>query len=87
MTELLDWVSAHGSDLNILINLLMLGVWIVYLQVFLLAYRDHRRPAILISRGARSGGALLISNMAGRRFTSPASLPPCRLRTAAAPAR
>ena len=62
---MLDWISSNGQNLDVLINLGMLFVWIAYLQIFILGYRRQRRATILINFGSGSGleTHCLISNM------------------------
>ncbi|TNC60456.1 hypothetical protein FHG71_22030, partial [Rubellimicrobium roseum] len=62
---MLDWLSANSDAVNVVLNLAMLLVWIVYLQVFVSSYRRQRRANILISVGGGSGldARCLVSNM------------------------
>jgi hypothetical protein len=62
---MLDWLKTHSDALNLLINLGMLGVWVVYLQLFLMSYLNQRRPSILITRGAGLGlnARCIVGNM------------------------
>ena len=59
------WISSNYQVLNVLINTAMLGVWLVYLQIFLMNYLRKRRPKLLIGMGAGFDfdARCLISNM------------------------
>ena len=65
---MLDWIGDNAGALNVFINLGMLGIWIVYLQVFLLGYRRNTMPKIVISRnGSNSFNSwCLVSNMSSK---------------------
>ncbi|WP_172292444.1 hypothetical protein [Pseudoruegeria sp. HB172150] len=62
---MLQWFQQNGQVLNLAVNFAMVGIWIVYLQLFWRSYRRQLSANILISRGAGAGmGArCLISNM------------------------
>lgn len=62
---MLDWLGENSGALSVAINLAMLIVWLVYLQIFLMAYLRQRKPKILINRGAGIGmnAHCLVSNM------------------------
>lgn len=62
---MLDWVREHSSVIALVVNILMLGVWMTYLQVFVRGYSRQTRPKIVINRGAGSAltARCFISNM------------------------
>lgn len=60
-----NWIASNHQVISALANIVMLFVWIAYLQVFVSSYRRQKRSNILINRGAGSGleARCLISNM------------------------
>lgn len=62
---MLSWLQEHGQAISAVTGLGTLGVWLIYLQVFVSNYRRQLRAKILISRGAGSGleSRCLVSNM------------------------
>ncbi|MGZ9812359.1 hypothetical protein ACXN5S_18005 [Pseudoroseicyclus sp. H15] len=61
----MDWLTDHSAALNLIANLGMLVIWVVYLQVFLFTYLRARRPRVNITRGRGSDmdALCLVSNM------------------------
>ncbi|TPW26378.1 hypothetical protein [Pararhizobium mangrovi] len=59
------WLFKHTDILSVLLNAGMLVVWLAYLNFFFLAFREERKPKVLINRGEGSGldGCCIISNM------------------------
>ena len=62
---MLGWISAHSSVLTVVANFTMVGVWVIYLQLFWKSYRRQLQANILITPGAGTGleARCLISNM------------------------
>lgn len=62
---MLSWLQEHSQAISAVTGLGTLGVWLIYLQVFVSNYRRQLRAKILISRGAGSGleSRCLVSNM------------------------
>ncbi|MEB3422101.1 hypothetical protein ACFSDD_22590 [Salipiger marinus] len=52
---MLEWLSRHSDALQVIMSGVTAGVWVVYLQVFLVSFRHQRRPEIIISLGAGAG--------------------------------
>lgn len=50
-----QWLTQHGTGLQVLLNGLMVLIWIAYLQVFLIGFRRQHRSDILITVGAGVG--------------------------------
>ena len=61
----MQWLLEHSPFLSFVASLLMLVVWIAYLQVFWMNYRRQLRANVVISRGAGAGldSLCLVSNM------------------------
>lgn len=61
----MDWITQNSAFLSFVTSILMLVVWVVYLQVFLQSYRRQLRANVVISRGAGTGldSLCLVSNM------------------------
>ena len=61
----MDWLKEYSSALNVLTNVGMLGVWLIYLQIFVGSYMRARKPRVIINRGAGSDldALILMSNM------------------------
>lgn len=62
---MVEWINQYAATFTLLINVLMLGVWAVYLQLFWKSYRRQLSANIIISRGAGRGlkSRCIISNM------------------------
>ncbi|KEQ05295.1 hypothetical protein GV67_05995 [Pseudorhizobium pelagicum] len=45
------WLIDNAAVVSALSSLAMLGVWLIYLQLFYSSYRHRQRPKILITRG------------------------------------
>lgn len=62
---MLDWLKEYSDVLNVLTNVTMILVWMIYLHLLLVAYRRQRRPKLLINRGGSHDvkAHCLISNM------------------------
>ncbi|MEX0406781.1 hypothetical protein ABGN05_14010 [Aquibium sp. LZ166] len=62
---MIDWISTNSEELNLAANWLMVGIWLVYLQVFLRNFRRQTLPKIVINRAAGSSldAACFVSNM------------------------
>jgi hypothetical protein len=69
---MVDWVSQNSEFLQVLLNALMVVIWIVYLQIFLVSFRRQQRTDILINLGAGEG-------LKARCFVSNLSLEPLYL--------
>ncbi len=63
-----QWLSQNSAVLSLLTSLLMLGVWITYLQLLFVQYRATRRSSILITRAAGKGmrSRCLVTNMSSQ---------------------
>ncbi|SER69246.1 hypothetical protein SAMN04490244_102177 [Tranquillimonas rosea] len=61
----MEWLSANSAGLNVIINVVMLFVWVGYLQVFLMNFLRQRQSMLLINRGAGEGehARCFVSNM------------------------
>lgn len=59
------FMTEHSQALTVITNVIMTGVWLVYLNLFFVSHRRQKSPMILISRGAGIGpeARLFISNM------------------------
>ena len=63
---MIDWFTRHSALINAFASLAMLGVWVVYLQLFIHQFRRQRRTQILINRSDRHAGAkaaCIVTNM------------------------
>mgnify|MGYP000002862602 CR=1 FL=1 len=60
-----DFVSEHGQGLNVVLNLAMVVVWVLYFQLLLNGRRRELRAKILINRSAGDSlaGNCIVSNM------------------------
>lgn len=56
-----EWISRHSDVLQIVVNLALMAVWLLYLQVIVSNMRRQRRPQILIATGA--GGSWFVANL------------------------
>lgn len=58
-------LAAQSDPINVIINALMLGVWVLYFQLLLNGQRRQRRAKILINRSAGrcADATCIISNM------------------------
>jgi hypothetical protein len=59
------WLEENHGVLSALSSLAMLGVWVLYLQLFYSSYRHQIRPKILITRGGGHTAAArcILTNM------------------------
>lgn len=59
------WLNDNSGALNVIVNVAMLLVWILYFQLLYVSFRRQKRPNILINRSAGSdaNARCLISNM------------------------
>lgn len=59
------WLEENHGILSALSSLAMLGVWVLYLQLFYSSYRHQIRPKILITRGGGHTAAArcILTNM------------------------
>ena len=59
------WISQNSDVLQVVLNALMVVIWVIYLQIFLVSYRRQRRASILINLGAGVGrqSRCLVSNL------------------------
>lgn len=64
-STLIAWVGEYTDTLNLVVNLAMLCVWVLYFQLLLQSFRRQKRSNILINRGAGSDpdSRCIISNM------------------------
>ena len=53
----MEWLLKYAPVLSMAASLLMLLVWVVYLNLFWLSYRRQLRANVVISRGAGAGRA------------------------------
>ncbi|WP_026987352.1 hypothetical protein [Fodinicurvata fenggangensis] len=62
---MVDWLKEYSDVLNVLANITMILVWMIYLHLLLISYRRQRRPKLLINRGGSQDvkAHCLISNM------------------------
>lgn len=60
-----DWIIENSDQLNLAANWAMVGIWVLYLQVFLRSFRRQTLPKIVINRAAGStlDAACFVSNM------------------------
>ncbi|ETX27196.1 hypothetical protein [Roseivivax isoporae] len=60
-----DWMTANSDALTLVANLGMVGVWLIYLNVFLVGFTRQNRTVLHISRAAADDrrGRCLITNM------------------------
>lgn len=60
-----DWINQHESVINVLINVGILLIWLIYAQLLYLGFRRQRRPRVIINRGKRNDieALCIISNM------------------------
>lgn len=60
-----QWIAENDAALNTSLNVLMVVIWLVYLQTFLIAFLKQRRPSIHIDRGAAKdeSARCIITNM------------------------
>lgn len=63
-----QWIADNGQILSLTVSVLMLGVWITYLQLLLVQFRAGRRFSVLITRAAGRGlrSRCLITNMSAQ---------------------
>jgi hypothetical protein len=69
---MIDWISQNSDMLQVVLNAMMVVIWIVYLQIFLVSFRRQQRSEILINMGAGS-------DLSARCFVSNLSLEPVYL--------
>ncbi|MDF2235574.1 hypothetical protein P2H44_23710 [Albimonas sp. CAU 1670] len=62
---MLDWLSENATLVQIAVQGLTAGIWIVYLHLLLAGFRRQRRSNLLISRAAGAGDRahLMVSNL------------------------
>lgn len=62
---MIEWLKEYSDVLNVLANVTMILVWMIYLHLLLISYRRQRRPKLLINRGGSHdvNAHCLISNM------------------------
>jgi hypothetical protein len=62
---MLAWIAENANVLRLAVSIATVGVWIAYLQLFLMSYLRQSTPVILISRGASPDeqARCLITNM------------------------
>ncbi|MEX1057257.1 MAG: hypothetical protein WED11_05970 [Natronospirillum sp.] len=62
---MLHWIAQHEAALNVLLNLGMLLIWLVYAHLLFIEFQRQRRPRLLINRGKRKdvNALCIISNM------------------------
>ena len=60
-----DWLSQNSTVLNVLINIALCLIWLVYLQLLLNSQKRQKRPVILISRisGGGKHAHCIVSNI------------------------
>ncbi|MFW5655709.1 MAG: hypothetical protein ACOCYW_08735 [Roseicyclus sp.] len=62
---MLDWIGAHSDVINAVANAAIVAIWVVYLQLFLVTYRQQRRTSIHIDRGVATDehARCIVTNM------------------------
>ncbi len=62
---MLDWAQQHVDLLNLALNTLMVVIWLVYLQLFLVGFLRQRRAVLHIDRGAAKdeNARCIVTNM------------------------
>ena len=65
LSDIWNMVTVHSEPINVVVNTLMLGVWVLYFQLLLTGQRRQRRAKILINRSAGKcvDANCIISNM------------------------
>jgi hypothetical protein len=62
---MIHWIDQNSDFLQVVLNALMVLIWVVYLQIFLVSYRRQRRANILINLGSGVGrqSRFFVSNL------------------------
>ncbi|MAY63063.1 MAG: hypothetical protein CML29_12690 [Rhizobiales bacterium] len=70
MAEIWQTVTNNSGGINVVTNLLMLGVWALYFQLILTTYRHGLRPKILVNRAAgyTLDARCIITNMSSEKI-------------------
>ena len=60
-----QFIAANSEVISTVVNIVLTGVWLIYLNLFFISLRRQKSQMILISRGAGTGpeARLFISNM------------------------
>lgn len=60
-----SWLTDHSGALSALVNFLMAGIWLAYLQLFLISFHRSNRAVVHIGMADESGGdaRCIVSNM------------------------
>lgn len=60
-----SWITDHSGALSALVNFLMAGIWLAYLQLFLISFHRSNRAVVHIGMADESGGdaRCIVSNM------------------------
>jgi hypothetical protein len=72
LTRMVNWITQNSDFLQVVLNALMVGIWVIYLQIFLVSYRRQSRADLLINLGSGAG-------LRTRFFVSNLSLEPVYL--------
>ncbi|ESR26608.1 hypothetical protein [Lutibaculum baratangense] len=51
---MLQWINSNSGALDVIANIGMLLIWLVYLPLFLASYGRQRKAKILVNRGVGS---------------------------------
>ena len=62
---MLGWITQYSDVLQVVLNAVMVVIWMIYLQIFLVSYRRQRRADILINLGSGAGrrARFFVSNL------------------------
>jgi hypothetical protein len=62
---MLHWITQNSDFLQVVLNALMVLIWVIYLQIFLVSYRRQGRADILINLGSGTGrpSRFFVSNL------------------------
>jgi hypothetical protein len=70
MSDIWQFITSNSGGINVITNILMLGVWALYFQLILHTYRHGLRPKILINRaaGCTLDARCIITNMSSEKI-------------------
>ncbi|GEM_PF-1142688 len=70
MAEIWQFLTNNSGGINVITNILMLGVWALYFQLILTTYRHGLRPKILVNRAAGHtlDARCIITNMSSEKI-------------------